>query len=266
MQHIRASDGIRIAVDVHEGASGQPRLALIHSLAMDHAFWAPVVERLTAEAAIVAIDARGHGASDKPLGPYTAERMAADLADVLDALGWPAAVVAGASMGGCLALQFAADYPERTQGLGLVDTTAWYGPEAPKDWAARGERARSQGLASMIDFQRTRWFSDEFQSAHPEVVARCVETFVLNDVEAFDATCNMLGRFDGRASLAGIRVPTAVIVGEQDYAAPVAMAEALRDGIAGAQLTVIPGARHLTPLETPDVVVGELRRLLQMAA
>jgi 3-oxoadipate enol-lactonase len=53
------------------------------------------------------------------------------------------------------------------------------------------------------------------------------------------------------------------VVGEEDYAAPVAMAEALHHGIAGSSLLVIPKARHLTPLETPEIVVEELRRLLE---
>jgi 3-oxoadipate enol-lactonase len=229
---------------------------------MDHAFWAPVVERLSGQASTVAIDARGHGASDKPPGPYSVARMADDLRDVVQALGWPVVTVAGASMGGCVALQFAGSHPDRTRGLGLIDTTAWYGVDAPKDWAARAERARTLGLPALIDFQRTRWFSDAFQAAHPEVVEACVQTFLRNDVNAFAATCEMLGAFDGRPLLAGIRVPTSVVVGEEDYAAPLPMAQALHDGIAGSTLTVIPAARHLTPLETPDVIAAELRALL----
>jgi 3-oxoadipate enol-lactonase len=262
MQRIRTSDGVLIAVEVHEGGPSKPRLALVHSLAMDHAFWTPVVERLSGQASIVAIDARGHGASDKPPGSYGVARMADDLRDVVEALGWPAVTVAGASMGGCVALQFAGSHPSRTRGLGLIDTTAWYGIDAAKDWATRAERAKSLGLPALIDFQRTRWFSDAFQAAHPEVVEACVQTFLRNDVDAFAATCDMLGAFDGRALLSGIRVPTTVVVGEEDYAAPLAMAQALHDGIAGSTLTVIPAARHLTPLETPDVIVAELLTLL----
>ena len=262
MQSIRTSDGVRIVFAVHAGDPSLPRLALVHSLAMDHAFWEPVVERLAPHASILTIDARGHGSSDKPAGPYAAERMADDLRDVADAIGWPAMTVAGASMGGCVALQFAGSHAARTQGLGLIDTTSWYGPDASKDWAARAERARTQGLAALIDFQRTRWFSDAFQAEHPDVVQQCVDTFLRNDVAAFAATCAMLGAFDGSALLAGIRVPTCIIVGDEDYAAPLTMAQALHDGIAGSTLKVIAGARHLTPLETPDVVAAELRALL----
>jgi 3-oxoadipate enol-lactonase len=166
-------------------------------------------------------------------------------------------------MGGCVALQFAADYPASTSGLGLVDTTAWYGETAPKDWNGRAERGLAEGLAGLIDFQVTRWFSDGFRSAQPQIVQQCVDTFLRNDINAYAATCRMLGAFDGRAALPTVKVPTAVVVGEEDYAAPLAMAEVMHHGIAGSSLKVIAAARHLTPLETPDVIASELSRLLE---
>jgi 3-oxoadipate enol-lactonase len=171
-------------------------------------------------------------------------------------------VIAGASMGGCVALQFAATHSERARGLGLIDTTAWYGPSARQNWEERADRALQSGLKGMVEFQVTRWFSDGFRGRHPDVVNRCVETFVRNDVQAFAATCRMLGAFDGRTLLARLRVPTAIVVGEEDYATPPAMAEALHRAIAGSTLTAILGARHLTPVEQPDVVAHQLIRLL----
>ncbi|WOD15389.1 alpha/beta fold hydrolase [Paraburkholderia kirstenboschensis] len=72
-------------------------------------------------------------------------------------------------------------------------------------------------------------------------------------------------KFSGRALMAAVKVPTCVIVGEEDYAATPAMARALHAGIAGSTLTEIPKARHLTPLETPDIVARELHALLDRA-
>lgn len=273
IQHTAASaqvrDGTRIAYDLYKNptiSATSPRVVLIHSLAMDRNFWRPVAERLAHKAFVVSVDCRGHGTSDKPAGPYTAALFAQDINDLLESLGWGPALVAGASMGGCVALQFAADYPQRASALGLVDTSAWYGETAPKDWNARAERAVKEGLAGLIDFQVTRWFSEAFRSAHPDIVQQCVETFLRNDLPAYAATCRMLGAFDGRAALARLRLPTAVIVGEEDYAAPVAMAEVMHHGIAGSTLKVIAAARHLTPLETPDVIVAELSQLLERGA
>lgn len=255
-------DGTSIAYSLYESAADQPRLVLVHSLAMDRHFWDPVVAALASEASIVAIDARGHGLSGKPGTPFTVELFAHDVRAVVDSLGWKDVVIAGASMGGCVALQFAADYPELTRGAGLIDTTAWYGETAPADWNARAERALKEGLAALLDFQKTRWFSETFRTEHPEVVQQCVDTFLKNDVNAFAATARMLGNYDGRSALGKIKAPTAVIVGEEDYAATPAMARVLHEGIKGSTLTEIPAARHLTPLETPAVIVEHLSRLL----
>jgi 3-oxoadipate enol-lactonase len=74
----------------------------------------------------------------------------------------------------------------------------------------------------------------------------------------------MLGAADLRAALAAIRVPTAVMVGEEDYATPVSMAEALHRNIEGSTLTVLKNARHLTPLERPAEITAELEKLLKV--
>jgi 3-oxoadipate enol-lactonase len=55
-----------------------------------------------------------------------------------------------------------------------------------------------------------------------------------------------------------MRMPVQIIVGEEDYATPVAMAEAMHKAIAQSSLTVIPGARHLTPIERPADIAAKI--------
>jgi 3-oxoadipate enol-lactonase len=222
-------------------------------------FWDVLAGRLAAAGwSVLAYDCRGHGASDKPAGPYTVELFADDLAALIEGVGWTPDVVAGASMGGSVALAFAATYPDRLRGLGLIDTTAWYGADAPAQWRMRAERARKEGLADLVEFQTTRWFGDDFRAQRPDLVQPCVDIFLRNDVAAYAESCEMLGRCDLRGRLGQVRVPTAVIVGSEDYATPPDMAEALHAGIAGSSLTVISGARHFTPIEQPDRVAAAL--------
>jgi len=261
-------DGTRLAYTVqggdgHAGPSIEPSIALIHSLAMDRHFWRPVAEKLAASRPVLTYDCRGHGASDKPKGPYTVELLANDLADLLDHVGWRSAIVAGASMGGCIALAFAAAHATRTAGLGLIDTTAWYGAQAPAQWAERADRAATAGMSALVEFQTTRWFGDAFRARHPDVVQDCVDVFLRNDVAAYVETCRMLGAADLRAALPGMTMPTAIIVGEEDYATPVAMAEAMHHAIKGSTLTVLAHARHLTPLEAPERIAAELGALAE---
>jgi 3-oxoadipate enol-lactonase len=256
-------DKIKIAYELSGNANAPHRIALTHSLAMDRSFWAPVVERLSGEAAILTWDCRGHGQSDKPHQAYSAAQFADDLADLFDHVGWQDAVVAGASMGGCITLAFAGQHPQRVRGVGLFDTTAWYGADAPAAWEDRASKALTEGLAGLIAFQKTRWFGDAFRAANPAVVDHCIEVFLRNDIEAYASTCRMLGTADLRHHLAGIKAPTRVLVGEEDYATPIPMAEALHAGIAGSTFRIIKGARHLSPLEVPDEVSAELRALVK---
>lgn len=254
-------DGVHIAFTLRDAGEGAPRLALVHSLAMDRSFWNPVADRLAGRASVLSYDCRGHGASAKPEGPYTVEQFADDLADLCDHVGWRSLTVAGASMGGCVALAFALRHAARTEALGLIDTTAAY--DAMPAWRDRAVKAQEHGLASLVDFQLARWFGDGFRAANPDVVEACVAVFLRNDVAAYAECCRMLGACDLRPALAAVRVPTAVLVGAEDHATPVAMAEVLHRGIAGATLTVLSGARHLTPLERPHEVAAELEALLR---
>jgi 3-oxoadipate enol-lactonase len=261
----RARDGVRLAYTLHDHPAPNRHVVLIHSLAMDRSFWRPVAERLAVNASVLTHDCRGHGQSDKPKGSVTVERHADDVADLMDQLGWRRALVAGASMGGCVALACAIRHPERVSGLGLVDTTAWYGPDAPKNWEQRANAALASGLSSLTDFQVTRWFGDKYRADNPQVVKDCVDIFLRNDIAAYAETCRMLGACDLRAGLASIKVPTAIVVGDEDYATPPTMAEAMHNAIAASTLTVLPGARHLTPLERPEEIAAELERLRQRA-
>ena len=263
IRHAVAPDGTRLAFQL--SGSGHAQVALTHSLAMDGSFWTPVAERLADVATVLTWDCRGHGESDKPTGPYTVELFADDLDAIFAEIGWERAIVGGASMGGCVTLAFAGRHPAKVSALGLFDTTAWYGPEAPQQWAERADKAVADGLKALVAFQQTRWFGDAFRAANPAIVDESVDVFLRNDVNAYAESCRMLGAADLRAMLPGITVPVRIAVGEEDYATPIAMAEALHAEIAGSKLIVIAGGRHLTPLEVPDVIAAELRMLIEVA-
>jgi 3-oxoadipate enol-lactonase len=254
-------DGVRLAFR-RRGIKGGPRVVLIHSLALDRSVWDGVAAELEGSADVLTYDCRGHGASDRRAGEYTVELFADDLADLLDYVGWPDAIVVGCSMGGCVAQAFAAAYPDRVRGLGLVDTTAWYGPNAPAEWRKRAAAALSDGLSGLAEFQTTRWFSDAFREGNPNVVQRTVQVFLANDLQCYAATCAMLGDADLRSHLSSFKMPVAIVVGEEDYATPIAAAEALQREIPQASLKVLTG-RHLTPIECPKQVASELQTLIQ---
>ena len=258
------SDGSAIAFTLRAAPNaGAPRIVLIHSLALDRSVWDDVSARLESEAAILTYECRGHGRSERRAGTFTAELFARDLEELLDRVGWQSATVAGCSMGGCVALAFAGLYPSRASRLGLIDTTAWYSPEAAAQFRERVAAARAKGMAGLVDFQVTRWFSDQFRASQPELVNRAAGVFLANDFECYAASCGLLVDADLRPHLASFRMPVAIVVGEDDYATPVGMARRLHEAIPQSTLTILPRARHLTPIECPEVIASELLALVR---
>jgi 3-oxoadipate enol-lactonase len=166
-------------------------------------------------------------------------------------------------MGGCVAQAFGGIYPSRANALGLIDTIAWYGEDAPKTWRERAANGRSKGLTGMVDFQITRWFGDKFRSAHQESVEALVRVFLANDLDCYGSTCELLGDADLRPYLKSLRMPVAIVVGEDDYATPVAASRQLHGAVPQSTLTIIPGGRHLTPVERPGEIASQLRTLFE---
>lgn len=251
-------DGIRINYEVV--GSGRP-IVFAHSLGMDRTLWSAQERHFSPRYRVVTYDARGHGASDKPPGPYSVERFGEDLYGVMRAAGIDRAVLVGLSMGGMAAQACAIAHPEAVAGLVLADTTCHY-PNAQAEWEARARAAEEQGLASLVDFQLQRWFADRTRAENKALLDHVTRVFLANDVAAYAASCRALGAMDLRGKVESIRCPTLIIVGEEDYATPPAMAEDLHGRIAGSELVVLPGVRHLSAVEAPEVVNQHIERLL----
>lgn len=257
------SDGCDIAFTLRPAdVTDAPRLVLVHPLGLDGTIWSEVAQRLNGRVELLTYDCRGHGRSGRPAMPFTIDLFAYDLAQLLDHLDWPIIILAGCSMGGCVAQAFAARYPQRLNGLGLIDTTAWYGSDAPQKWRDRIAAVRARGLRGMLEFQTQRWFSDTFRQQHPAVVASVSDILLRNDVECYAATCTMLGDTDLRSFQSSLRVPVTIVVGEEDYATPVSMSQQIHTAVAGSTLKILPGVRHLAPVEAPEQVSQQLFTLL----
>lgn len=97
-----------------------PALLLLHGLGCDHTTWAPVIEALSRRYTVIAPDLLGHGKSDKPRADYSVGGYANGMRDLLTVLGIDKVTVVGHSFGGGVAMQFAYQFPERTERLVLV--------------------------------------------------------------------------------------------------------------------------------------------------
>ncbi len=250
-------DGTRISYQLVPG-NGRGRCVLVHSLAMDKSFWNSTVAALAGACDVLILDCRGHGKSDKPEGPYSVEQFADDIADVMDHVGWTSAVVAGASMGGCVTLAFAGRHPKRVDGLGLFDTTAWYGENAPEAWAERGNKALNEGLSSsslsrkpagsaMPSAKRTPMFSTPPSRFSWRMICRLMPPHVLCWAQP---TCVRFCRNSiSHATSRSVRRTTPRRRRWQKY---------LADHIPGSKMEIMEGVRHFSPLEVPVVIADAL--------
>jgi 3-oxoadipate enol-lactonase len=238
--------GRRLAFD---GAAGQGvPLVLLHPFPFDRRYFAEAARRLSGRARVVVPDLRGFGESDLG-GPFSIAELADDVAHLLDHLGLARAVVAGVSMGGYVALAFAARHPQRAGGLVLCDTKA--GPDTPEARAGRDQAialVRAQGVAAYVDGQLPRLLSPG-ASAELRAEARALAAQKPDAVIA--ALEAMRERPDRRPELGAIRCPTLVVVGAEDVLTPPAEAVAMTTAITNAVLIELPGVGHLASLEAP---------------
>lgn len=223
-------------------------VVLLHPLALSGGVWGAFADALPGP--VRTPDARGHGRSVWDGEPFTVEDMAADVAASIEGEG-PVDVI-GMSMGASTGLVLAASRPDLVRRLVLADGTACYGADRVEVWAERAERARTP-RTDQLRFQRDRWFSEWFRRDRPDEVERIARIFLATDSSAHAAACRALGSLDASDRLGAVKAETLVLVGEEDYATPPAMAEELADGIASARLRVLEGTRHLSLVERRDI-------------
>lgn len=247
---------------LHRVVTGNgPDVVLIHALGLSHAIWTEHAERLERDFRVTRVDVRGHGASEKPAGPYRIEDMAEDVRAVMDEEGVERAILAGVSLGGMISLALALAHPARVRGLVLTDTTAGYGPDGKDAREQRARAAETGGMAPLVDNTLDRFFTPGFRQAHPDLWVRTRRLLLANDPRAYAATLRAIANLDLAARLGEIRCPTVVLVGEGDTSTPPFMSEALHRGIRGSRYEVIPNARHLSPVEVPGPFERAIREV-----
>jgi 3-oxoadipate enol-lactonase len=260
-------------VTFYEDAGDGPVVVLIHGYGADLRLWDAQVEPLReAGFRVIRFDVRGHGRSMIAPDGYTFENYAADLRDLLDRLNIErpateslevgAVHLAGLSMGGGIALQFALDYPDRVLSLTLVDPALpgfTYGDETTTHIQRFMDAVRSHGPRDAVD---QLWLEHPFFDGVRRAPAQFAAVRdILLDFQAPDMRDGARPaeyRPDIAGRLGEISAPTLVIAGENDVADFRLIADVLAENIRAARLTIIPDCWHLPPVEKPE----EFNRIL----
>ena len=247
MHHTFSQPQLRVAV---QGA-GAP-VMLSHALGLDLRMWDGLASTLAGTHEVARYDHRGHGGSAVPAGPYTLDQLVDDAARLIREWGRGPVVWLGLSMGGMVGQGLAIRHPELLRGLVLANTTAQYPESAAAVWQQRIAAVQRGGLAAVADTVVERYLSGEFRAARPEVEQALREQLLRCDPAGYVACCHAIAAVDWLDRLAQVRLPTLVIAGARDVGATPAMAQAIADRIAGAQLVVFDDAAHLSVAEVPQ--------------
>jgi 3-oxoadipate enol-lactonase len=265
------------AVSYLEAASSTPAaaptLVALHAFPLAAEMWRPQLAAVPDGWRFVAPDLRGFGASSpEPASgdgppPASIDDYARDALALLDHLGVERAVVAGLSMGGYAAFALWRAAPRRVRGLVLADTRAGADSEATR--AARDgmlELLAAGGPAAVAERMLPGLLGATTRSARPGLVAlvRALAAGQRPDAIA-RAIVRLKTRPDAGPLLAGIDVPTLVVVGAEDEITGPDEARQIHASVPGATLEVLERAGHLSNLEEPAAFNDALARFLAVA-
>ncbi len=247
------SNGITINY-LDTGGDGTP-LVFVHGYPLDGRMWEPQVNKLGGGRRIIVPDLRGFGGSDVPedRSAYSVKCFAEDVAAVLDDAGVDRAIICGLSMGGYVTFAFHRAFGTRVAGLVLADTRAEADPPEVKEKRSNQQaQVEKEGTGGLLDALPGLLLGPKSISNDPELEGR-VRTLMDNPAPGFIGALEaMKQRPDSSSDLAGIDVPTLILVGEDDGLTPPDAARTMHEAISGSRMVVIPEAGHFSNIEKPQ--------------
>jgi 3-oxoadipate enol-lactonase len=248
---------VEFAVD---GPADAPVVVLSNSLGTSMEMWQPQLTALSACFRVVRYDARGHGRSPVPPGPYSIDDLTDDVVELLDRLDVQQAHLVGLSMGGATVLHVAARYPERVLSLAVLCSGVAFGTR--EGWQNRAATVRSLGVGAVAAAVVENWFTPVRRDADPDLVRWAIDMLAATPRAGYAACCELLATLDIRADLEAVRAATLLIAGAEDQATSLAAMNVIAAGVPQSRLVIVPGAAHIANVEQPQLVTGELLRHL----
>ena len=244
-----------------------PALLLLHGLGCDHTTWLPVIAALSRRYTVIAPDLLGHGKSDKPRADYSVGGYANGMRDLLTVLGIDKVTVVGHSFGGGVAMQFAYQFPERTERMVLV-CPGGLGPEVSPVIRAITLPGFHQlmSVATLPGIRHTAAFSLRTiartglpHTRDLDEVAAIYETFadsrarhaIRHVVRAVVDWRGQIVTMNDRAYLTAA-MPICVIWGTEDGVLPVRHAGNAAEHAPGARVEVVANAGHFPHKDHPQ--------------
>jgi len=254
------------------GEGGAP-LLLIHGIGDSSRTWEQIIPLLAREHLVVAPDLLGHGASDKPRADYSVAAYANGMRDLLAVLGIDKVTLVGHSLGGAVAMQFAYQFPEKTERLVLVSSGGSGHSVSPVLRAATlpganlglsalrlpGARLAMNAAIEVLRWMNTGLGKDAVDlrrvvEALPDQTARAAFIRTLRSVVDWRGqVVTMLDR-----SYLARGMPTMLMWGGRDSVLPVGQARRAHAAMPGSRLEIFPNEGHFPFRTDPARFVGML--------
>jgi len=251
-----------------EGVDGsEPPIVMVHGWAGAAADWAPLLRELPRRRRAIAVDLPGSGQSEKPDAPYDLPWILDFLRAFCAAIGAPSIILAGHSLGGLIAVHFAARFPGIVEKLILIDP-----------YGLRGEKGRGEPLARLgplVDLAlrlNRRMFIQQtirrnvLHLSDPELLRAATDSTASSILGKEGAralarvTRRVVGRWHVDGLLPGLFQPTLLLWGENDRLLPKRWADTFSSLLPRATLQTIPETGHMPMLERPREVAQRITR------
>ncbi|MFH7319079.1 alpha/beta fold hydrolase [Desulfurivibrio sp. D14AmB] len=252
------------------GRGNSPTLLLVHGLGdQASSTWAGLIEELAVDYHVLAVDLPGFGRSDKLNRLYSPKEYAAYLRWLVDRFSTEPVVLVGHSLGGGVALRFAADYPRQVQRLVLIDVAGiLHRKIITRDMLDPNLRGRLPQLPTRPLERIDEWVGNLITSL-PQLPMD-VEQILASETLRARVLAGDPGRIAGLAlvqedfsrTLRTVQAPTFIIWGGEDQVTPLRTGLLLEVLLPQASLLVIPGAGHVPMVQQPKLFRAALNKAL----
>jgi proline iminopeptidase len=266
---------------VERGGGGLPLFVIHGGPSLDHHMFGDYLDPLGDEAHLVLVDLRSQGRSDPaPVETWTLERMAADIGELAEAMGYDRYATLGHSYGAFVVLQQAVDQPGHAAATivssgapsarflaAVEENLAAFEPvelreQVTQSWAREQEAQTPEECDALLHDQLPFHFADPRDPRIAEFERRSAGIVHSPDVLRHFAAADY-GGIEVEDRLGDIPQPVLVLAGRHDRTCVVAANEAIAAGVPDAELVVFEASGHMTYAEETEAYLAAVRRFLR---
>lgn len=242
-----------------DSGEGEETLLFIHGFCGSREYWQKVLPKLKEEYRVIALDLRGHGASDSNAASFSIEDLAGDVALFLEEQNIEKVYLFGHSLGGYITLAFAEKFPDKLKGFSLIHSTAFPDDEAGKEGRMSSvEKIETAGMPIFIDGLIPKLFADQ-NDPHIELVKNI--GYQTKETGAIGSLHAMRNREDKNYVLKDTELPVLLVAGDKDKVIPPAKTFSVK--AKHIKEVVLEGCGHMGMLEDPDQLAKEIGRFVE---